>query len=329
MDFDLRFLRHARALAEEGSFARASRALHITQPALSRSIQELERRTGIAIFERGKGRVVPTELGRLFLERSRDLLDRAEALDREVELLRGTGTGRLHIGAGTLPTAMFMGDAVGMFLRGNPGVAIRVANDNWASLVASLLRRELDLAVVGTLPRDDAGGLDLTPLSTWQGLFIVRRGHPLLGNGALALDDVAACPIASTLRLGPAVTEPLLAARGRSDSARPMPDFGCESMPMLKAVVATTDHVLFATLGVVAPELERGELAVLPVVEPQLASTFAIARVADRSLPAIADDIARAIVAADRRAHADELALHDRWLGRPRQEQRAAPARVA
>jgi len=71
MDFDLRLLRHARALAEEGSFARAARTLHLTQPALSRSIQELERRTGIRLFDRNKGRVDLTALGEVFLAHAR------------------------------------------------------------------------------------------------------------------------------------------------------------------------------------------------------------------------------------------------------------------
>jgi hypothetical protein len=84
-----------------------------------------------------------------------------------------------------------------------------------------------------------------------------------------------------------------------------------------------------ATLGVVAPELERGELAVLPLVEPLLAATFAIARVADRSLPAIADDIARAIVDADRKAHVAESMLCERWLGGSRAPRRATTVRVA
>ena len=84
MDFDLRLLRHARALGEERNFARAARTLRLTQPALSRSIQDLERRTGIKLFDRNKGRVEPTDLGRIFLAHARELMGRAEALDREV-----------------------------------------------------------------------------------------------------------------------------------------------------------------------------------------------------------------------------------------------------
>ncbi len=89
MDFDLRLLRHARALAEEGSFGRAARALHLTQPALSRSIQELERRTGIQLFDRNKGGVEPTDLGRVFLVHARELLG-----------ARGRARPRSHVDAG-------------------------------------------------------------------------------------------------------------------------------------------------------------------------------------------------------------------------------------
>ena len=64
MDFDLRSLGHAQALAEHASFARAAKVLHITQPALSRSIQELERRVGVRLFDRARRGVEPTEAGR-------------------------------------------------------------------------------------------------------------------------------------------------------------------------------------------------------------------------------------------------------------------------
>ena len=155
MDFDLRLLRHARALAEEGSFARAARGQHLTQPALTRSIQELERRTGIKLFDRNKGRVVPTDLGRVFLAHARELLGHAEALDREIATLRGAGTGSLLLGSGTFPTAIFVAEGVAAFLRENPDVAVRVVNDNWVALIAALRRRELDLVVAASPPPEE------------------------------------------------------------------------------------------------------------------------------------------------------------------------------
>ena len=74
MALDLHQLRQALALLEHGSFVRAAAALHISQPALSRSIQALERNFGNELFLRSASGVVPTDVGRLYLERARDLL---------------------------------------------------------------------------------------------------------------------------------------------------------------------------------------------------------------------------------------------------------------
>ena len=327
MDFDLRLLRHARALGEEGSFARASRTLHLTQPALSRSIQELERRTGIKLFDRNKGRVEPTDLGRVFLAHARELLGRAEALDREVATLRGSGTGRLLVGSGTFPTAMFMSEALGAFLGKHPKVAIRVVNDNWVALVAALRRRELDFIVAAPPSEEESTGLSTHPLSFAQGWFLVRPGHPLLSKGEVSLADVAACPIVCTGRLTAPVTTALLAARKSADLGRPVPDVACESHEMMRHIAITTDHVLLSTLAANAKAVERGELVPLPVVDPRIGVTFAIIRLEARTLPPIADELIREVVAADRAARDVADGLGARLLESLRA--RSAPARPA
>ena len=83
MAFELQQLRQVIALAEHGSFVRAAAALHISQPALSRSIQNLERHFGSELFQRSSVGVVPTDVGRLYIERARDLLRLAEDLERD------------------------------------------------------------------------------------------------------------------------------------------------------------------------------------------------------------------------------------------------------
>jgi DNA-binding transcriptional LysR family regulator len=302
MDFDLRLLRHARALAEEGSFARASRNLHLTQPALSRSIQELERRTGIKLFDRNRGRVEPTDLGRVFLVHARELLGRSEALEREVAMLRGTGTGSMVVGSGTLPTGMFMADAVAAFLGRNPNVGIRVVNDNWMMLVAALRRRELDFVVAAPPSEGESTGLATQPLSSCQGYFLVRAGHPLLSRRELSLADIAAVPIICTSRLNTPVAVALLASREGGNSGRSMPDVACESDEMMRRIAATTDHVLLSTLAANAGQIERGEFVPLPLVDPRISVTFAIIRLAERTLPPIANELIRDVIAADRAA---------------------------
>ena len=302
MDFDLRLLRHARALAEEGSFARAARAQHLTQPALTRSIQELERRTGIKLFDRNKGRVVPTDLGRVFLAHARELLGHAEALDREIATLRGAGTGSLLLGSGTFPTAIFAAEGVAAFLRENSDVAVRVVNDNWVALIAALRRRELDLVVAAPPPPEEGADLAVQPLSLRQGRFFVRPGHPLLGKPDLTLDDIVAWPLICTGRLSAPITERLLQARSGQRMRQPLPDVACESHEMMRHIARTTDHVLLSILSANAAAVAGGELIALPVVDPAIGATFAILRLESRTLPPIADALARAIVAADRAA---------------------------
>ena len=85
MALELQQLRQVVALAEHRSFVRAAAALHISQPALSRSIQHLERRFGSSLFVRSSSGVVPTDLGRLYIERARDLLRMADELEGEAD----------------------------------------------------------------------------------------------------------------------------------------------------------------------------------------------------------------------------------------------------
>src|SRR5512139_874978 len=315
MDFDLRQLRHARALAEQGSFARASRTLHLTQPALSRSIQELERRTGIRLFDRNKGRVEPTDLGALFLTQARMLLGHAEALGREVAAWRGTGTGSLVVGSGTFPTTLFMADAVSTFLGRNPGVGIRVQNDNWVALVAALRRREVDFIVAAEPPADESTDLAILSLSPRQAYFFVRLGHPLHGRAVRSLADIAAHPLVSTSRLPATLTSALITARRDGDGQGRVPDVACESHEMMQHIAATTDHVLISALAVNARAVEKGQLVLLPLVDPRFQVTFAVTRLHGRTLPPIADELIADVVAADRATAAQERQMASHVFG--------------
>lgn len=88
LDLDLRELNQMLAIAAEGSFAQAARRLHISQPALSRSIQEVERKTGLRLFERGRQGATPTDVGQVVLRHAETVTVAAGALQAEEKLLR-------------------------------------------------------------------------------------------------------------------------------------------------------------------------------------------------------------------------------------------------
>lgn len=329
MDFDLRLLRHARTLAEEGSYARAARALHLTQPALTRSIQELERRTGLKLFDRDSKRVEPTDLGRLFLAHARELLGRAEALDRELATMRGAGTGNLVVGSGTFPTVVFMADALASFLGKHPQVAVRLVNENWTTLVAALRRRELDFVVASAPPAEELAGLAVEPLAPRQGYFLARPGHPLAGRRDLSLADVAAFPILCTSRLTPGIVQRLLDARGTQGAGRPVPDVAAESHELMQRIASSTDHLLLSSLPGNRDALAHGRLVALPLADSAIQASFAVLRLESRTLPPIADQLVAEIFAADRAAVVLERELAARFVATatiaPRRSSRTRP----
>src|SRR5690242_5766119 len=100
---DLRRLQHLLALDDERHFARAAERVHLSQPAFSRSIQALESRAGMKLFEREAGAVRPTPAGEFLIARARRLLFDARCMDRDVGLYRDSRLGDTAIGAGPLP----------------------------------------------------------------------------------------------------------------------------------------------------------------------------------------------------------------------------------
>jgi DNA-binding transcriptional LysR family regulator len=109
---ELRHLAQALVLAEYRNFARAAKVLHMSQPALTRSIQALEERMGLPLFERMRSGVEPTDAGQLLLKRAKAMLGQADDLMREVG---GVGTGvqaGLRVAVGPYPAGMIVSPAV-------------------------------------------------------------------------------------------------------------------------------------------------------------------------------------------------------------------------
>src|SRR5512139_496959 len=83
MSFELRHLRYVVAVANHSSLGRAAEALGMTQPALTRSLQTLEHQVGVPLFTRSKTGMVPTDEGRLFLDRAREVVRIADDLAKD------------------------------------------------------------------------------------------------------------------------------------------------------------------------------------------------------------------------------------------------------
>jgi len=269
MAFELQQLRQVVALAEHGSFVRAAAALHISQPALSRSIQNLERQFGNELFLRSSGGVVPTDLGRLYIERARDLLRMADELAGEAVRHAGLRTGRVDVGGGPYPAESFLGPAVARFVEQFPRVGVRLHSGNWDDLVQLLRSRMLDFFVAETSLLSREPDLDVGPTQLSHPVyFIARAEHPLARSGVtVRTADIFAWPFATPSRIPPRILDPFMAAHrasvARDAMPRAFPAIECNGLAPVKRIVACSDAVSASILPSVATELDSGQFVLL------------------------------------------------------------------
>ncbi|RWR28324.1 LysR family transcriptional regulator [Sinirhodobacter populi] len=258
----LRHLRCFLEVARLGSLSAAAEALHVSQPAASKTIRELEEILGTALFDRSGRRLSLTAAGRVYQTHAGTaILD----LERAQKLVRDPPKQRPRVRAGVLPTAAtgLVPHAALAFRAAHPEVLIDVmTGPNW--LLLSLLREgQLDL-VVGRMPQQgNHEGLSFRRLYWEKVVPVVHRGHPLLrpdwDYGELAHYPLMLPPQGALIA---AAVANWLHSVGIED---PQPAYENVSLAFGREVVLQSDTVWFISEGVVRPELESGALAVLPI----------------------------------------------------------------
>ncbi|MFT4954126.1 MAG: LysR family hydrogen peroxide-inducible transcriptional activator [Brevundimonas sp.] len=186
----LRQLQYLKLLAEHGSFSRAAEAAHVSQPALSAGVQELEKVLGSPVVERTRGAVQLTAVGAEAVKRAEDVLARTEDL---VEAARNAGkplSGRFRLGV--IPTiAPFLLPATLPRLKDrHPALRLFLREDLTPRLVAQLKSGQLDAAVIA-LPYE-AAGIDHARIGYDEILAAAPAGHPLALAETLGADDLEA-----------------------------------------------------------------------------------------------------------------------------------------
>src|SRR5262245_20267186 len=147
-------LRYFVAVVQTGNFSRAAERCHVSQPSLSQQIQELERQLGQQLLQRLGRRSVPTDAGRLLLDRALTILASAEDAERRLRGGQNSEDGRLAIGAIPTIAPYALPATLHSFARDRPRAELIVREDVTSQLVPAIIEGELDLAIVA-LPIDD------------------------------------------------------------------------------------------------------------------------------------------------------------------------------
>lgn len=269
MAFQLRQLQYAVTLADEGNFSAAARRLHLSQPALSRSIKSLEEMFGATLFDRGSAGVTPTAIGRIVVERGRALLAGAADVEREVKLAMGLEIGSLNVGAAPYPANISVGRACGLLLRDHPGLRLDVRVGDWSLLVQMVLEGQLDVAVAEISAATQDKLLETEALPRHHGFFICNPEHPLAHEPALSLAKVLEFPL-----VAPSLPERLSSLRGVHR---------VDTFLLVRDIVLSSDAVGMATASQAAPDEREGLLFRLPLQLPWLHTDYGFVRLKGRT----------------------------------------------
>lgn len=153
LNVTVRQLRVFATVARHLSFGRAAEELHLTAPAVSMQIRELERVVGLPLFDRSGRKVSLTITGEYFLVHARRVLGTLKSAEDQIAQLRAAESGPLTIGM--LSTAQyFLPRLLAGFLENRRAVEVNLTVGNREALVESLHRNEVDLAVMGRPPKE-------------------------------------------------------------------------------------------------------------------------------------------------------------------------------
>ncbi len=188
----LESLRKFVVVAEELSFTKAARRLHVVQSGVSSAIQGLERELGAVLFDRDRHRVALTDAGQALLPEARATLAAAQAAQDAVAQARAGLRGTLIVGTLTSTGRFDLPKLLGRFHDSHPRVAVHLRQSaaGSAGLARQVIAGELDLALVG-LPGQPQAGLRLHPLSEEPLVLLCAARHPLAGQPAVRLDELA------------------------------------------------------------------------------------------------------------------------------------------
>ena len=255
----LRHLQCFLAVAEQRSIQRAAERLAVTQPAVSKTLRELEEILGVQLFRRGRKGTQPTADAEAF---QRYASASVSALQQGIDsVAQARRRGGVVLRLGVLPSVApcFAPPALLRFRAEMPGALLQVASGRNADLLERLKARELDLALARLSDPDRMTGLTFEHLYADSLALVVRPGHPLLAGAAPTLAAVAAWPAiladkGTTIRQS---SESLLAAHG---VASPQDCVETLSVSFARALARAGDLVWFAPLGAVAHDLAAGLL---------------------------------------------------------------------
>lgn len=250
-------------VAGAGHLGRAAAQLQLTQPAVSKTLSELEEIVGLSLLERSRAGTVLTPDGKMFLLHAQAVLDALDAAQASVASGRSPQPAVLHVGA--LPTVApdLLPPVLAVFRREHPDTRIEVQTGTNAALIAMLRAGEISLALTRMAEPEAMFGLSFELLYVEPIVLAASPAHPLAGREA-SLQEVAGCAVV----VSPKGTIPRYSTESAFHShGLKLPAARVEtlSVSLARGLAARAGYIWFVPAGVVQEDVDAGLLALLHV----------------------------------------------------------------
>jgi DNA-binding transcriptional LysR family regulator len=251
---ELTLMRSLLAVARAGAITEAAERLAITQPALSRRIQQLESLFGAPLLARGRNGVTFTEPGRLVLAEAEVLVERFDRLRESVGAHLRLEVGTVRVGGGATAVSFLVPPAIAEFQRQFGNVRFQVKEAGSREVESDVAAERLELGIV-TLPVH-ARDLDVLPLFEDRIVLVAARDHPLARRRTVPIGALAGLGLVG-FEAGSAIRH-LIDASLREAGVEMNVVMELRSIPSILRMVATTQNLGFVSqLGVEADPAVR------------------------------------------------------------------------
>jgi DNA-binding transcriptional LysR family regulator len=260
------------AIAEHGSYRRAATALHVSQPALTKSIQSLESDIGHRLFDRESRGVRLTEFGRRVLSHAQQMLAAEQDLRHDLGLIAGLATGQLKVALGPYPSVVSGYGAAARLARQHPQLGIALQVTNWRVVTGTVVARQAELGIAELSDATAHPELQTELVGQHCAHFFCRPGHPLLQRTSCRWAELLQFPWATT-RLPPRIAQALpadLGRAGRRDAATGdlVPAIELDVPMQLAGFTSDSDTLVLGTFARLEADLQSRRLCVVPLAQP-------------------------------------------------------------
>lgn len=261
----LRHLRYLQVIVEQGTFTRAAQVLHVSQPALSHQVRQLEERLGVQLLDRTGKTVRPTDAGTAFLEHARRAISEIEAADRAARDVEDLSSGALRVGVPPSFGGYLIAPLIRRFHESHPGISLHLVDMAQEDIETALEDDEIDVGLAFSDVHSE--DVEWHPLHAERLALVMAEDHPC---ASMCVIDGSTLESMEMVMMGPDfATRQLIDAHLRRHGIRPKVAVETTSMMTIVEIVRKSQLVTILPDVVVREQRALIARSLEPPIDPR------------------------------------------------------------